>query len=349
MGLKRYSALDYAVRIGLLLTDVLIPAAYASDRLGKARGRRLDLLRRFPQASGEEPFFDSVNRDIRIYGKVVEIQERIGEGLFRVEVKRLEGAKFADCIRDAYYAYASQFYGAGLPLTNELLTEIIPRKVFDAAVQHNWVATDSNRVVGEFPEGCGHDRHPGSESVTEQELPEVFGLHKVPAGYGTRFKGLLESRIAFWRDRASARASGGTLPDPAPTVVETAPAPTEPVAVSGAADEAPPLVAPATVAMSKSRGRKRGPKPDYKTAVRVAEIVERVAPNGDWRSKVDDILGELDDARIPTPKTWQPKHRYRNWYAAVAADTAGRGRHMAVEAISYRLKLAKERPPETIP
>jgi hypothetical protein len=94
---------------------------------------------------------------------------------------------------------------------------------------------------------------------------------------------------------------------------------------------------------------KRGPKTDYATASRVAEIVESVAPGGDWRSNLDDILGALDDAKIPTPKTWRLRYGYRNWYAAVSADSAARGRHLAIEAIKHHLKLAKERPTETIP
>jgi hypothetical protein len=106
-----------------------------------------------------------------------------------------------------------------------------------------------------------------------------------------------------------------------------------------------------------NEGRRRGPTPDYEKASRVAGVVARVAPAlpktglpyGEWRSKLEDILMALDDDGIPTPKTWGPKHGYRNWYAAVAADTAERGRHMAIEAIKYRLKLAEEKPTETIP
>jgi hypothetical protein len=109
----------------------------------------------------------------------------------------------------------------------------------------------------------------------------------------------------------------------------------------------------ATAAKSDRTGRKRGPETDYKTAARVAEIVERVAPDGDWKSKLDDVLMALDEANtldnpIPTPRTWKPKHGYRDWYAAVASDTAARGRHMAIEAIKHHLKRAKEQPTQTI-
>jgi hypothetical protein len=106
---------------------------------------------------------------------------------------------------------------------------------------------------------------------------------------------------------------------------------------------------PATPPKSNDKGRKRGPRPDYETAGRVAEVIARLAPGGCWRSNLDDVLMALDDAKIPTPKRWLEKHEYRNWYAAVTADKAGRGRHLAIEAIKHHLKRAKERPPETIP
>lgn len=94
--------------------------------------------------------------------------------------------------------------------------------------------------------------------------------------------------------------------------------------------------------------RRRGPKRDYETASRVAEIVARVAPDEPWCSKLDEILMALDDEEIPRPKTWEPKHGYRNWYAAVADNTT-RGRHRAIEAIKHHLKRAKEKPTKTIP
>lgn len=94
---------------------------------------------------------------------------------------------------------------------------------------------------------------------------------------------------------------------------------------------------------------KRGPKPDYGTAVRVAQIVAGVAPNGEWRSRLDDVCMELDDQQIPRPKTWKARHGFGSWYAAVASDEASRGRHIAIEAIKHQLNLAKEKPTESIP
>ena len=86
---------------------------------------------------------------------------------------------------------------------------------------------------------------------------------------------------------------------------------------------------------------KRGPVPDYGTATRVAEIVDRIAGGEPWRQRLDDICDELDEKKVRCPKTWKAKG-YRNW------STCGE-RHLVVEAIRDRLKLAKEKPPETIP
>ena len=54
---------------------------------------------------------------------------------------------------------------------------------------------------------------------------------------------------------------------------------------------------------------KRGPKRDYEASFRVAEIVARLAPDGDWRSKLDDVCEALHDEGIPFPKTWRSKDR----------------------------------------
>ena len=87
-------------------------------------------------------------------------------------------------------------------------------------------------------------------------------------------------------------------------------------------------------------GRKRGPKPDLETTVRVAEIVTRVAPDGDWRSKLDDVCDALDEDEIPCPKTWRKNRNYRCWGDCVERD-------IVVKAIEYRLEIAKQRKKDT--
>jgi len=93
----------------------------------------------------------------------------------------------------------------------------------------------------------------------------------------------------------------------------------------------------AAIPKTKVRGRKRGPKPDHEGAARVAEIVARAAPDGDWRSKVDDICEALDKAQVPFPPRWRKRDRSCDGWAAYDE------RANAVKAIEYRLKVARQR------
>jgi hypothetical protein len=78
---------------------------------------------------------------------------------------------------------------------------------------------------------------------------------------------------------------------------------------------------------------KRGPKPDYENALRVAEVVARVAGESNWHHKLDDICMELDEKLIPRPKTWK-KRGHRDWLDGL------RERHLVTKAIAHHLKLA---------
>ena len=96
---------------------------------------------------------------------------------------------------------------------------------------------------------------------------------------------------------------------------------------------------PARVAPNKKR--KRGPRPDHETALRVAEIVARVAPDGEWRGRLDDVCEALDDEKIPIPARWRNS---RCW-----ADYPEKP--LLVKAVEYRLQIAKqgmESTPETL-
>jgi hypothetical protein len=81
-----------------------------------------------------------------------------------------------------------------------------------------------------------------------------------------------------------------------------------------------------------SRG-KRGPKPSYENALRVAEVVARVAGNSKWFSRLDEICLELDEQAIPRPKTWK-KRGHVDWFDALSE------RPLVVKAIAHHLKLA---------
>jgi hypothetical protein len=94
----------------------------------------------------------------------------------------------------------------------------------------------------------------------------------------------------------------------------------------------------------KDRSRKRGPKPDYETAVRVQAVVKRLAPDGDWRSKLDEISEALDEERIPFPQKWRRDRQCRCW-----SDCYDKS--LVIKAIEYRLGTARQRrqpTPETL-
>lgn len=113
----------------------------------------------------------------------------------------------------------------------------------------------------------------------------------------------------------------------------------------GLAEETLPAK-PASLPKSDRKGRKPGPKPDYETATLVAEVVAREAPDGDWRSMLDRVCEALDGAGVPCPGTWRKRDpTYLTWSDCME-------KHLVVEAIKYRLKIAKQAqktPPETLP
>jgi len=68
-------------------------------------------------------------------------------------------------------------------------------------------------------------------------------------------------------------------------------------------------------------------------ALKVAEVVARVAPDGNWRQKLDDVCETLDEA-VSIPKVWRTKDKCcRTW-----SDQLDRG--LKVKAIEYRLRSA---------
>ena len=82
---------------------------------------------------------------------------------------------------------------------------------------------------------------------------------------------------------------------------------------------------------------KRGPKPDYETATRVDAIVRNVAPDGDWRPKLDEVCEALDQDGIPCPPRWRGRCQTKCWSDYPEKSTA-------VKAIEGRPKPAKQKP-----
>jgi hypothetical protein len=126
--------------------------------------------------------------------KAISRARGIETGLSRIHSKRLQGAKTRDCLRAAYDLYPS-----GLDvLTEEFLSRAVPGFVFGAAVDHKWVRYPPIRPTG--------------ETISQNELTETFGGHRVPSGYGASFTRNLESRIAYWRVEATRRESAQPSP-----------------------------------------------------------------------------------------------------------------------------------------
>jgi hypothetical protein len=80
---------------------------------------------------------------------------------------------------------------------------------------------------------------------------------------------------------------------------------------------------------------KRGPKRDYESAALFAEIVDSVAPDGNWHSKIIEICFALDEADYPIPKPWRHKRGHKVWSDAEPP--------IARKVINYRLLVAKQR------
>jgi hypothetical protein len=161
---------------------------------------------------------------------------------------------------------------------------------------------------------------------------------------------LVKARIAQARDvevnRLDRKARAGAWTRVAGTLPGTTPnGATEPKADESTCTNAGLTVNGTNRAESDGKGRNRGPKPDHEAASRVAEIVARVAPDGDWRPRLDDICEALDEAQVPFPKRWRKRDRSCNGWAAYDE------RANAVKAIGYRLEIAKQRKkatPETL-
>jgi hypothetical protein len=167
--------------------------------------------------------------------------------------------------------------------------------------------------------------------IPESELTVQFGCYKVTDWYKADVIKRLGSRIAYWQAEALVpRAAEGASSRP------------DPRASPKVDDTGMRLAQPATE--PTTTGRKRGPKPDHETALRLAEIVARVAPDGEWRGKLDDVCEALDEAKIPFPAKWRRDRQWRCW-----ADYLEKP--IVIKAIEYRLEMAKQRSkpiPETL-
>jgi hypothetical protein len=155
----------------------------------------------------------------------------------------------------------------------------------------------------------------------------------------------LERRIALFEKAIELRKAAATVEgEPRSESGVTKP---EAATVQSNGNPAEPTSGESTDTLSAQPGKlakKRGPKPDHETAWRVQKIVARVAPDGDWRSKLAEICDDLDVEKIPCPKRWRKRDgTCRQWSDCLETP-------LVVKAIEYRLATVRRRsgpPPKT--
>jgi hypothetical protein len=80
----------------------------------------------------------------------------------------------------------------------------------------------------------------------------------------------------------------------------------------------------------------RGPKRDFATALKVDEVVRRLAPDGNWRAQLENVCDGLDEAQVRCPKPWKKKG-HGTWY-----DCMTDARPLVIKAIEHHLERAQE-------
>lgn len=81
---------------------------------------------------------------------------------------------------------------------------------------------------------------------------------------------------------------------------------------------------------------KRGPKRDFETAMKVDEVITRLAPDGNWRAQLEAVCEGLDEALVRRPKPWKAKG-YRAWYDCMTDERA-----LVIKAIEHHRERAQE-------
>lgn len=246
-----------------------------------------------------------------------ELRNRIRAGLLKVHSKRLERTDRKTCLRESYDVYASILRDAGWPMTEILLKESIPAWVYQWAVAKEWLPRPSGHWVdarGNLP----------------QFVPIPEAERRVPDRYKAYTRNALAGRVSHWQAEALVQdvvSLPRSIPEEGTTNAEGSTKVKEP--------------------KPKATGARRGPKPDYENPPRVAEIVARIAPDGDLTTNLYAICEALDNAAIPVPKIW--RKRYPSWKSW--QDGADEGPTRVKRTIKDNLKAAKQRkknPPETL-
>lgn len=164
-----------------------------------------------------------------------------------------------------------------------------------------------------------------SDSEGNERARHLSGTIQRLGEASANYCAVLESRALAAERRAQQQAG------------EQGAAPEEmPESTGRAADEASPANAKATATTVTER-RKRGPTRDFETALKVDGVITRLAPDGNWRARLEDICEGLDEAQVRRPKPWKRKG-HSTWFDCVISE-----RPLVIKAIEHHLKLAQQR------
>jgi hypothetical protein len=81
--------------------------------------------------------------------------------------------------------------------------------------------------------------------------------------------------------------------------------------------------------------QKSGPKVNIAAHVRVAEIIAGIGVEWTGDQNLGDVCEQLDDARVPVPKSWRRRLDAKSWLQAFDSDPA-----LVRKTIKDRLKAA---------
>jgi hypothetical protein len=192
---------------------------------------------------------------------------------------------------------------------------------------------DALRVSGEMLAELRHQQQVRFERIEKQSAD----LHQIEVE-------ALRCRLA------PESAEGVAAPTPAQTVAPEISSPVaEPVADPATSGTEPGTPAESTSAApvtseppapANPNRRKPGPKSNLELAAWVTAVVKRIASDGDWKSRLDEILEAMDgvgkdEAPVcPVPPNWRRHHKWKRW-----SDCDDR--RLAIKAIEYRLKLGE--------
>jgi hypothetical protein len=316
---KRYffTAKDEA---GMLLHYLGSPLETVSRWWNERRKEKFQAEQEFGKLSPDHEHRLEV--EIRLMSVALRAGEPILAGLDLIHSTRLNFSP-TDCIQRAYDLCASELQKCGQSLTDPLLKRGLPDLVFTIAVEKDWIAYPLRTAeTGHNWDTLERWSDNSAPEIPKTKLTERFAHYRVPDGYGAWFKSLVENRVDYWREK----------------VGEPAEAPECSQKADRSGKPKPPVKVNTPVVTTPNR-RNRGPQRDVETGKQVETIVKGVNGGVNWTAKanLEVICQKLDEAKVPTPKTWKRRSpRIEDWTDAAATDA-----HLAKKAIKNHLKNAR--------